>query len=133
MEAIAVLIVAFAFISILFRLTNQRYSGPGEAADIRNTAEHGKPVSPSVIKTEVGLAKSNVTLACGKLVMEGFITKSHDNFDIREVTYSLTDAGQEYLNDFLTIAKKNFEGQLAYKNNMKQIDEAVEDLLSLVK
>lgn len=96
-------------------------------------SEHGKPVSPSVIKTEVGLAKSNVTLACGKLVMEGFITKSHDNFDIREVTYSLTDAGQEYLNDFLTIAKKNFEGQLAYKNNMKEIKQAVENLLDLVE
>lgn len=95
-------------------------------------SEHGKAVSPGVIKTKVGLAKSNVTLACGKLVEEGLITKSHDNFDTREIVYSITDAGREYLNDFLTIAKKNFEGQLAYKNNMKEIKQAVDELLGLV-
>ena len=95
--------------------------------------ENGGIASPSTIKNKVGLAKSNVALACSKLITEGYVSKVRDNFDIREITYSITEAGKTYLNDFLTISKKNFEGQLAYKNNMKDIKQATSTLLDLIK
>ena len=53
MEVIVVLIVSFAFISILFNLTHQRYSGPGEAADIRNVEAYGIPVKSLYTSSKV--------------------------------------------------------------------------------
>ena len=90
-------------------------------------------VTPTVIKRSVGLAKSNVALICGKLIEEGLVSKSKDSFDTREIFYSITDAGRKYLDEFLAKAKKNFESELAYKNNIKQIDAAIISLLQLVE
>lgn len=89
--------------------------------------------SPSVIKNEVCLAKSNVAYLCNSLLADGYITKTKGTFDTREISYALTEKGSEHMNDFLSKAKKNFECELAYKNNMKEINQAVVDLLELVK
>ena len=53
MEVLTVLIVACAVICILFRLTHQRYSGPGEPADIRNKDTYGDPVKSLYTSSEV--------------------------------------------------------------------------------
>ena len=53
MEVITVLIVSLAVISILFRLTYQRYSGPGEAADIRNKETYGDPAKSLYTSSDV--------------------------------------------------------------------------------
>lgn len=53
MEVIVVLIVAFAVISILFNLTHQRYTGPGEPADIRNAEAYGTPSKSLYTSSEV--------------------------------------------------------------------------------
>ena len=90
-------------------------------------------VSPSILKNNVGLAKSNIALLCKSLANEGLIQKKKDKFDTREVMYSLTDSGREYITDYLKKVKKNFAGQLAYKDNMEQIDKSVQDLFELVK
>lgn len=94
-------------------------------------AAHGH-ASPTVIKNGACLAKSNVTYICNQLLSDGYITKTKDTFDTREITYALTEKGEEHLNVFLSKAKKNFEGEIAYKNNMKEINQAVEHLLDLI-
>ncbi|MBR3330591.1 MAG: LURP-one-related family protein [Mogibacterium sp.] len=53
MEVLTVLIVSLAVISILFRLTHQRYSGPGEAADIRNKETYGDPAKSLYTSSDV--------------------------------------------------------------------------------
>ncbi|MGN1221819.1 MAG: MarR family winged helix-turn-helix transcriptional regulator [Christensenellales bacterium] len=90
-------------------------------------------VSPNKLKTKVGLAKSNLTLLCNSLVKDGLITKNRDEFDNRAIFYNITEKGKDYLNVILDKMKKNFEGELAYKNNMKQVDVAVKNLNELVK
>ena len=90
-------------------------------------------ISPAELKYKVGLAKSNITTACNKLVEEGLVEKNKNLLDEREVYYQLTEKGRVFLNDFLNISKKNFEGQLAYKNNMNDIANQVRNLLDLVK
>ena len=90
-------------------------------------------VTPTVLKRSVGLAKSNVALICGKLIEEGLVSKSKDSFDTREIFYSITDKGKKCLDEFLTKAQRNFESELAYKNNIKQIDAAIISLLQLVE
>ena len=90
-------------------------------------------ITPNVIKTNIGLAKSNIAIICNTLAKEGLIKKNRDSDNTREISYSITQKGLEELDCFLSKAKKNFQGRLAYKNNMKQIDESVEDLMNLVK
>ncbi len=90
-------------------------------------------ISPSVISHKLGLAKSNVTLYCNSLVKDELICKKRDEIDTREISFYITNKGREELNLYLIKAKKNFERQIAYKNNSKQIYELTEDLLELVK
>ena len=89
-------------------------------------------ISPSALKNKVGLAKSNIAILCNKLQNDGLIDKHRDGFDTREIYYSITEDGKKFLSDFLKKAKKNFEGELAYKNNMEQINMQVKDLLNLI-
>ena len=89
--------------------------------------------TPSFLKSQVGLAKSNIAIMCNKLIKEGLIEKNKDSFDTREITYKMTEKGDEYLNNFLIVSKKNFERQLAYKNNTNEINKQVEILLDMVK
>ena len=89
-------------------------------------------VATSSIQEKVGLAKSNITSLCVALSREGLISRTRDTFDTREVILSLTDAGKNYLNKFLKKAKKNFESELAYKDNAVQIRHAVTNLLKLI-
>ena len=77
--------------------------------------------TPSFLKSQVGLAKSNIAIMCNKLI------------NTREITYKMTEKGDEYLNNFLIVSKKNFERQLAYKNNTNEINKQVEILLDMVK
>ena len=90
-------------------------------------------VTPSYLKSRVGLAKSNIAILCNKLISENLIEKSKDSFDTREITYKITEKGNEYLNNFLSISKKNFERQLAYKDNFENINNQVNILLDLVE
>ena len=90
-------------------------------------------VSPNKLKTKVGLAKSNLTLLCNSLVRDGLITKDRDEFDNRAIFYNITAKGKNYLNVILDKMKRNFEGELAYKDNMKQVDVAVKNLNELIR
>lgn len=92
-----------------------------------------KPATtPSALRERIGLAKSNITIICNNLIAEQLIQKSRDNIDTREIYYGLTQKGSEFLERFLSTAKKNFASELAYKNNIKKINEAVKELLKLV-
>lgn len=53
MEVIVVLVVSLAVISFLFRLTYQRYTGPGEDSDFRNMEAYGKPEKSLYTSSEV--------------------------------------------------------------------------------
>ena len=88
--------------------------------------------TPRVLMSNVGLAKSNIAMLCNELVKEELISKKRDNFDTREISYSITEKGIEVLNNYFAKAQKNFEGELEYKNNIKQIEQSVSNLLELV-
>ena len=102
---------------------------------IKILLEIGKQIdiSPSVLKTRVGLAKSNLAILCNELVLAGLITKTKDAIDSRAICYNLTPQGQELLDDVMKKVKRNFESELAYKNNIRQIETAVNELFELVK
>lgn len=90
-------------------------------------------VTPSILKQKVGLAKSNLALSCNALISDGLIIKIKDKNDARSIYYSITEKGTDLLNTTLKQMKKNFDKELAYKNNMSQVNAAVNELLELVK
>lgn len=92
-----------------------------------------KFATPGTLMANVGIAKSNLAILCNKLIDEQLVSKTKDNIDAREICFSITDQGKKVLNTYLSKAKKNFESQLAYKNNIKQVNQSVKDLLELVK
>ena len=90
-------------------------------------------VTPSFLMEKVGIAKSNVAIICNSLVKEKLILKSRDDFDTREISYKITENGREVLEKYLSKAQKNFKGELAYKNNIRQVEQSVKDLMELVR
>ena len=52
-EVIVVIFVAIFVLSILYKLTHQRYSGPGEQQDARNYGEYGEPAKSLYTSSEV--------------------------------------------------------------------------------
>ena len=92
-----------------------------------------KDLAPNILKSKVGLAKSNLAILCNQLIKEDLITKTKDKIDNRAICYNITESGQNWLDDKLVELKKNFENELAYKNNMRQVETLISDLLELVK
>jgi len=100
---------------------------------ILSEIDKAKSISPSILKTKVGLAKSNLALICSKMLDENLIEVKKDDFDARVKFYSLTENGKTYLNTVLQTLNDNFVRELAYKNNLKQINEEVKNLDNLIK
>lgn len=90
-------------------------------------------ISPSLLKTKVGLAKSNLAIVCAKMIEEGLILVAKDTLDARIKLYSLTEKGKKFLYDILNILNDNFVRELAYKNNFKQINEEIRKINELIK
>ena len=90
-------------------------------------------LSPAEIKQNLGLAKSNVSNLCGRLVEDGEIAKSKEKFDNRTIFYSITPLGEAELADMLDKMQKNFKTELEYKNNFPKIVKSARELADLVK
>lgn len=89
-------------------------------------------VTPNKLSEKLGMAKSNLTILCNSLVKDKLVDKIKDEFDGRAIYFTMTKKGEELLEEILLKMKKNFEDELAYKDNIKQIDIAVKNLLELV-
>ena len=89
-------------------------------------------VSPTILKNEVSIAKSNLAILCKKLQENGEIVKYKDMADGRCVRYKLTDKGRKYLQDMLDLMEKNFMAAVSYKNNIQDIKVVADKLVKLV-
>ena len=77
---------------------------------------------------KVGLAKSNIALITKKMVSDGLITKEKDEFDNRVIFFSITEKGKQKLDSSLEKLSFNFNRELSYKNNMKEIEKCLNQL-----
>lgn len=89
-------------------------------------------VSPTMLINKIGLAKSNIALICKNLIKEDLIKAERDHFDSRVVFYSSTQKGKEYLAKSLEKMSFNFKRELAYKQNLKEIEQALLVLKDLI-
>lgn len=53
--------------------------------------------SPKCLINELGIAKSNLALACNALVKEGFLKKTSDEINKKKIFYEVTDEGRKEL------------------------------------
>lgn len=90
-------------------------------------------ITPNKLSEKLGIAKSNLAALCNSLEKDGVLKKEQDKFDRRSIFLSITPKGEEVLENILRQMQKNFERELAYKDNIREIDTAVQNLLQLVE
>ena len=65
---------------------------------------HGE-LSPSLLISNLGLAKSNLTILCRSLLEEGLISVKKSEADKRTISYILTNKGDKQLKSYLNQVK----------------------------
>ena len=84
--------------------------------------------SPSVIIEKLGMARSNLAIMCNKLVKDKLIEKHKDSTNKKEIFYSLTQAGEEFLNE----TYKKTEENISKLRNKGKINKLVKELAKLI-
>lgn len=88
-------------------------------------------VSPSVLVSELNMAKSNVALFCKQLLAEQFIVGSVDKFDHRIVYYSLTKKGQKQVENNLNYLQTYLEGCCS-QLGLKTLSKNTRNILQII-
>ncbi len=81
--------------------------------------------SPREIVNELMIAKTNLALITKDMANEGLIEKNKTSLDRREVSYSITEKGQDYLNERLRLIELNLPSP--------QRDEDLENAILVVE
>ncbi len=86
-----------------------------------------KNISPSKIKEELSLAKSNVAMFCKSLLKEGKIEFAEDKKDRRAIFYNLTKLGEKYVTSRLREFSQIFEEHYN-SNTLMKIEKNINNL-----
>lgn len=85
--------------------------------------------SPKEIIASLCIAKTNLAILTNEMALGGLIVKSKGTLDRREVNYTLTDAGEEYLRERMFVIEEKikpaFPTEDAYEEAEKLIAKAV--------
>ncbi|NCB48171.1 MAG: MarR family transcriptional regulator [Clostridia bacterium] len=90
-----------------------------------------KNISPTKIKDELSLAKSNVAMFCKTLQKEGKIESVEDKKDRRAIYYNLTKLGEKYVSSRLKEFSKNFEEKYSV-NTLLKIEKNINSLCEIL-
>lgn len=91
-----------------------------------------KNISPTKIKDELFLAKSNVAMFCKNLVNDRKVEFLEDKKDHRAISYNLTKSGEKYVASRLKEFSKIFEEQYTASSLMK-IEKNINNLCESLK
>lgn len=85
--------------------------------------------SPREIVSELMIAKTNLALITKDMANEGLIEKSKTSLDRREVSYSITPKGHDYLNERLRLIELNLPSSYSdeeLQNAILIVENAIE-------
>lgn len=101
----------------------------GQETIIALLAEH-ETLTPSQIAKFIGVRPPTITKSIGRLIEQGFVTKSTGHTDGRQVKIELTDAGREILKKVRKAAKKAEKQALKGFSTaqLKQLETALNQL-----
>ena len=78
-------------------------------------------VSPQILVSKLGIAKSNLALLTKKMIKENLINSSKSNIDARSITYQIAPKGKKMLNEYLENLDKILHEQSAELNQSLDI------------
>jgi DNA-binding MarR family transcriptional regulator len=101
----------------------------GQETIIALLAEH-ETLSPSQIAKHIGVRPPTITKSIGRLIEQGFVTKSTGYSDGRQVQVELTEAGRDILKKVRKAAKKAEKQALKgfSSSQLKQFESALTQL-----
>lgn len=91
-------------------------------------------ISPSILVSNLNIAKSNIALFCKTLIKEGLIISKHDEFDRRIIYYCLTPKGEKYVSSFVSLLDEHIslkteeKQQKAMQKNIKALNNNITKL-----
>lgn len=88
-------------------------------------------LSPSVLKTRLGLAKSNLAILAKQLIKKGLISSNKNYANRKEVYYSLTKEGEDELMQKLDQIENSIPEKL--KAKAKDIENVANELQNINK
>lgn len=91
-----------------------------------------KPCTPYELINKLGLAKSNLALITASMIKDKLIVKEQESFDKRNIIYTITEKGREYIKEVIKIVDNNINKQLRYTKNAEKINELVKNLNELL-
>lgn len=93
--------------------------------------ENGE-TSPSYLINKLCIAKSNLALLCKGLQEEGLITSQKNESDKRNITYKLTNKGENYLNKFLQTMSQENDYLTKNEKEVKIIEKKLDDVINFL-
>ncbi len=86
---------------------NKNTEGLTQKTKVLFLVDEYKKVSPSFLKTKLGIAKSNLAVICKQLILEKKMVSNQDLKDKRILYYNLTESGKNFLENQLLFIQKN--------------------------
>lgn len=119
-------------LSLIISFENLLEGGNKEKFDIKHKVlyllKHKQTATPSYLIETLGIARSNLAIICNNLAKQGAILKTKDATNKKEIFYSLTDLGNQILNEKL----ENAETRLTKIRNKTKIIKLSKELSKLI-
>ena len=89
-------------------------------------------LSPSLIISKLGIAKSNLAILASGMIGEGLIEKIEDSFDKRVIYYAISESGNTLLKDSLKTIDEQVCSCSMNANKCKLLNRKLEEIIRLL-
>lgn len=90
------------------------------------------PQPPRELMDALCMNKSNLALLAKSCIEDGFITKARKSDDMRTLTYSLTEKGNEYLSALLSEIERKFDTVITDEKEKTNACENLDGVIELL-
>lgn len=84
--------------------------------------------SPALIIEKLGMARSNLAIMCNRLIKEKLIEKHKESNNRKEIYYTLTSSGENFLSEAYTKTEEN----ISKLRNKTKFNKLVKELAKLI-
>lgn len=91
-----------------------------------------KDLSPTELTSSLLMAKSNLTILTSSMIDEGLIKKTKKKTDGREIIYSITDKGKQYLEKRLDYIDGMFSKIIESDEAAVKYEAEISDIIDLI-
>jgi DNA-binding MarR family transcriptional regulator len=89
-------------------------------------------LSPSIIISKIGVAKSNLAILAKGMIKDDLIEKIEDEFDRRVIYYNVTKAGKQLLDDSLKTINAQVCSCSLTNDKCKKLNKKLEEIIKIL-